>query len=39
MTMPTGSQKEGMLHSASGQILLMGAVIVIILLAAWKFVF
>jgi hypothetical protein len=39
MTMPSGSQKGSMFHSAVGQILLMGAAIVVILLIAWKYVF
>jgi hypothetical protein len=39
MTMPSGSQKEGLLHSAGGQILLMAAATVVILLIAWKYVF
>ena len=38
MTMP--AEKSGaMFHSAAGQILLMGAVIVVVLLLAWKYVF
>ena len=39
MTMPAKSQNESLFHSAGGQILLMGAVIVVILLIAWKYIF
>ena len=39
MTMPSDRQSGGMFHSAAGQILLMGAAIVVLLLIAWKFVF
>jgi hypothetical protein len=39
MTMPTGSQKGSLFHSAVGQILLMGAALVVILFIAWKYVF
>ena len=39
MSMPTGSQKGSLFHSAVGQIILMGAAIVVILVLAWKYVF
>jgi hypothetical protein len=42
MTMPSGSSgshKGSLFHSAVGQILLMGAATVVILLIAWKYVF
>ena len=39
MAMQTDPQKGSMFHSAAGQILLMGAAVVIILLIAWKYVF
>ena len=39
MPTPTGSQKGSLFHSAAGQILLMGAAIVLILVLAWKYVF
>ncbi len=39
MTMPSGSQKGSLIQSAAGQILLMGAAIVVVLLIAWKYVF
>ena len=39
MTMPTEPQNGSLFHSAVGQILLMGAAIVVMLLIAWKYVF
>jgi hypothetical protein len=39
MTMPTESQKGSLFHSAVGQMLLMGAAVVVILVLAWKYVF
>ena len=39
MTMPAKSQNGSLFHSAGGQILLMGAATVVILLIAWKYIF
>jgi hypothetical protein len=39
MTMQSGPERGGFIHSVAGQITLMGIVIVIILLVAWRYVF
>jgi hypothetical protein len=39
MTMQSGPEKGGFVHSVAGQITLMGLVLVVILLIAWRYVF
>ena len=39
MTMQSGPEKGGFIHSVAGQMTLMGIVIVVILLVAWRYVF
>jgi|SoimicMinimDraft_13_1059741.scaffolds.fasta_scaffold429543_1 hypothetical protein len=39
MTMQSGPESGGFIHSVAGQMALMGIVIVVILLVAWRYVF
>jgi hypothetical protein len=39
MTMQSGPERGGFIHSIAGQMTLMGIVIVVILLVAWRYVF
>ena len=39
MTMQSGPERGGFIHSAAGQMTLMGIVIIVILLVAWRYVF
>ena len=39
MTMQSGPERAGFIHSVAGQMTLMGIVIVVILLVAWRYVF
>ena len=39
MTMQSEPEKGGILHSVAGQMTVMGIVLVVILLIAWRYVF
>ena len=39
MTMQSGPERGGFIYSVAGQMTLMGIVIVVILLVAWRYVF
>ena len=39
MTMQSGPERGGFIHSVAGQMTLMGIVLVVILLVAWRYVF
>ena len=39
MTMQSGPERGGFIHSVAGQMTLLGIVIVVILLVAWLYVF